>query len=175
MTKAEKTQQIELLITKLAGTSHFYLTDISSLTAENTSKLRRMCFNKKIKMQVVKNSLLKKAIEKSTGRDYKDLMGAPLKGSTAVLFSESGSEPAKLIKEFRKTGDRPILKAAFVEESVYVGDTQLAVLSAIKSKNELLGDIIGLLQSPAKNVVSALQSPGRKLAGIVKTLSEKPE
>lgn len=175
MTKAEKTQEIEVLTGQLAETAHFYLTDISSLNAENTSKLRRMCFNKKIKMQVVKNTLLKKAIEKSSGRNYKDLLGAPLKGSTAVFFSESGSEPAKLLKEFRMTSDRPILKAAFVEEGVYLGDNQIEVLAAIKSKNELLGDIIGLLQSPTQNVISALQSQGKKIAGIVKTLSERPE
>ena len=175
MTRQEKTQQIESLVGQLAATPHFYLTDISKLSAEHTSKLRRQCFTKNITMQVVKNTLLKKAIEKSEGRDYSELLGAPLKGSTAVLFSESGSEPAKLIKEFRKTSDRPILKAAFVEESVYLGDNQIDVLASIKNKNELIGDIIGLLQSPIQNVVSALQSPGRNIAGILKTLEERPE
>ena len=174
MTKQEKTQVIEDLVQALAKTRNFYLTDTASMTAEKTSKLRRECFNKKITMKVVKNSLLKKAMEKTTGRDYKEMIPS-LKGNTAVLFSESGSEPAKLIKAFRKTSDKPVLKAAFVEETVYVGDDQLELLSAIKSKNELIGDIIGLLQSPAKNVISALQSSKNKLAGIVKTLSEKPE
>jgi large subunit ribosomal protein L10 len=162
MTKEEKTKEIEKLAGALAASTHFYLTDISKLTAINTSKLRRLYFKKQIKMQVVKNSLLKKAIEKSTGRDYKELLGAPLKGSTAILYSETGSEPAKIIKEFRKTNERPLLKAAFVENAVYVGDSQIDVLAAIKSKNELIGDIIGLLQSPARNVISALTNPDRK-------------
>jgi large subunit ribosomal protein L10 len=131
-----------------------------------------MCFNKNIKMLVVKNSLLKKAMERSTAKDYQSLIGT-LKGSTAIMFSEVGSDPAKLIKEFRKGGDRPLLKSAFVEECAYVGDDQLDALASIKTKNEMIGEIIGLLQSPAKNVVSALQSGGGKLAGIVKTLSEK--
>jgi large subunit ribosomal protein L10 len=175
MRKDEKTQVIEELAEKLASNSHFYLTDISALPSEKTSKLRRMCFNKNISLLVVKNTLLQKAMEKSEGKDYSELFGS-LKGSTAVMFSESSSEPAKLIKEFRSQGsDKPILKAAYVEESAYVGDSQLDALAAIKSKNELIGDIIGLLQSPAKNVISALQSSGGKLAGIVKTLSERPE
>jgi len=138
----------------------------------NTSTLRRMCFNKNIKMLVVKNSLLKLAMERSTAKDYQPLLGS-LKGSTAIMFSEVGSDPAKLIKEFRKTNDKPILKSAFVEECAYIGDNQLDVLASIKSKNEMIGEIVGLLQSPAKNVISALKSGGGKLAGIVKTLSEK--
>ena len=162
MKKEEKTQVIEQLAGELAKATHFYLTDISKLTAINTSKLRRSFFAKNIKMQVVKNSLLRKAMEKSTGRDYKDFMDAPLKGSTAILFTEVGSEPAKILKEFRKTNDKPLLKAAFVEQGVYLGDAQLAVLAAIKSKNELIGDIIGLLQSPARNVIGALTNPDRK-------------
>lgn len=174
MRKEEKTQVIDTLVEKLANTGHFYLTDISSLTVEKTNKLRRMCFDKQISLHVVKNTLLQKAMEKSEGKDYKDLFST-LKGSTAVMFSESNSAPAKLIKEFRRTNEKPILKGAFVEESIYIGDNQLDALASIKSKNELIGDIIGLLQSPAKNVVSALQSGKNKLAGIVKTLSEKPE
>jgi large subunit ribosomal protein L10 len=120
---------------------------------------------------VVKNTLLMKAMERS-GKNYGELYGS-LAGTTAVMFCEVGNVPAKLIKEFRKTGDKPQLKAAFVEECAYLGDNQLDALVAIKSKNELLGDIIGLLQSPAKNVISALQSGGGKIAGIVKTLSER--
>jgi large subunit ribosomal protein L10 len=175
MTKEEKTLVIDELAEKLANNPHFYLTDISALPSEKTSKLRRMCFDKNIGLLVVKNTLLQKAMEKSGGRDYSELFSS-LKGATAVMFSESGSEPAKLIKEFRRQGsDRPILKAAFVEESAYVGNDQLDALAAIKSKNELIGDLIALLQSPAKNVVSALQSGGNKLSGIVKTLSERPE
>lgn len=175
MTKEEKTQVIDELAEKLASNPHFYLTDISALTSEKTSKLRRMCFNKNIGLLVVKNTLLQKAMEKSEGKDYSELF-TTLKGSTAVMFSESSSEPAKLIKEFRAQGnDKPVLKAAFVEESAYVGHDQLDALAAIKSKNELIGDLIALLQSPAKNVISALQSGGNKLSGIVKTLSERPE
>jgi large subunit ribosomal protein L10 len=174
MKKEDKSEVIDSLVKQLANNSHFYLTDVASLTAVKTSALRRMCFNKNIKMLVVKNSLLKKAMERSTAKDYQPLVGS-LKGSTAIMFSEVGSDPAKLIKEFRQKNDKPLLKAAFVEECVYIGDNQLDVLASIKSKNEMIGEIIGLLQSPAKNVISALKSGGGKLAGIVKTLSEKPE
>lgn len=174
MTKQEKTQVIEDLVQQLAQNRNFYLTDTAALTAEKTSKLRRECFNKKITMKVVKNSLLRKAMEKTTGRDYKEMVPT-IKGNTAILFCESGAEPAKVIKTFRKENDKPVLKSAFVEETVYVGDNYLEFLSAIKSKNELIGEIITLLQSPAKNVISALQSGKNKLAGIVKTLGEKPE
>ena len=172
MKKEEKTEVIDSLVQQLADNSHIYLTDVASLTAEKTSQLRRLCFKKNIKMLVVKNSLLKKAMERSEGKDYQPLFGS-LKGSTAIMFSEVGSDPAKLIKEFRVKNDKPVLKAAFVEECAYIGDNQLEVLASIKSKNELIGDIVGLLQSPAKNVISALKSSGGKLAGIVKTLSEK--
>lgn len=175
MKKEEKTLVIESLVEKLASNPNFYLTDISALTSDKTSALRRLCFNKKISMQVVKNSLLKKAMERSTGKDFADITAKALKGSTAIMFCESGSEPAKVIKEFRKKNDKPLLKAAFVEETAYIGDNQLEFLANIKSKNELIGEIIGLLQSPAKNVVSALKSGGGKLAGIVKTLSDKKE
>ncbi len=174
MKKEEKTQVIDSLVNQLANNSHFYLTDVASLTAEKTSQLRRMCFNKSIKMLVVKNSLLKKAMQNTTGKDYQALLGS-LKGSTAIMFSEVGSDPAKLIKEFRKKNDKPLLKAAFVEECTYIGDNQLDVLASIKSKNELIGEIVGLLQSPAKNVISALKSSGGTIAGIVKTLSDKKE
>jgi len=163
MKKEEKTEVIDSLVKQLADNSHFYLTDVASLTAEKTSQLRRLCFNRNIKMLVVKNSLLKKAMERSEGKDYQPLFGS-LKGSTAIMFSEVGSDPAKLIKEFRVKNDKPVLKAAFVEECAYIGDNQLDVLASIKSKNELIGDIIGLLQSPAKNVISALKSSGGKLA-----------
>ena len=175
MRKEEKSQVIDSLVEQLANNSHFYLTDVSSLTAEKTSQLRRSCFKKNIKLLVVKNSLLQKALERSTGKNYQEIIDNALKGSTAIMFSEVGSDPAKLIKEFREKNDRPILKAAFVEESTYIGDNQLEALASIKSKNELIGDIIGLLQSPAKNVISGLKASGGKLAGIVKTLSEKKE
>ncbi len=174
MKKEEKSLVIDSLVEQLANNSHFYLTDVASLDAVKTSDLRRACFKKNIKMLVVKNSLLKKAMERSSAKDYQPLLGS-LKGSTAIMFSEVGSDPAKLIKKFREKNDKPVLKAAFVEESVYIGDDQLDTLASIKSKDEVIGEIISLLQSPAKNIVSALQSGGGKLAGIVKTLSERPE
>lgn len=158
MNKQEKTQVIEDLVQQLAQSANFYLADTAAMTAEKTSKLRRECFNKQITMKVVKNSLLKKAMEKTTGRDYKEMIPT-LKGNTAVMFSESLAAPAKVIKEFRKTGDKPVLKSAFVADTVYVGDNQLDMLAAIKSKNELIGEIIGLLQSPARSVISALLQP----------------
>jgi large subunit ribosomal protein L10 len=173
MKKEDKSLVIDSLVEQLANNSHFYLTDVASLTAEKTSQLRRLCFKKDIKMLVVKNSLLQKAMERTTGKDYQSIIDSSLKGSTAILFSEVGSDPAKLIKEFRIKNDRPLLKAAFVEECTYIGDNQLDVLASIKSKNELIGDVIGLLQSPAKNVISGLKASGGKLAGIIKTLSEK--
>jgi large subunit ribosomal protein L10 len=174
MKKEDKSKVIDSLVEQLANNTHFYLTDVSSLNAVKTSALRRICFTKNIQMLVVKNSLLKLAMERSTAKEYQPLLGS-LKGSTAIMFSEVGSDPAKLIKEFRLKNDRPLLKAAYVEECIYIGDDQLDVLASIKSKNEMIGEILGLLQSPAKNVISALKSSGGKLAGIVKTLSEKPE
>jgi len=171
MKKDEKDQAINDLVEKLNATKHFYLTDTSSLTVEKTNALRRSCFKREIELKVVKNTLLKKALERLEG-DYSPLY-VVLKGATAVMFTESANEPAKLIKEFRIKNDRPVLKAAYVEESFYVGDNQLDALIAIKTKNEVIGDIIGLLQSPAKNVISALKSGGNTIAGIVKTLSER--
>ena len=168
-------EEKEVIISDLAGrlndTKHFYLTDISSLNAEQTSDLRRKCFEKEIGLLVVKNTLLRQAMEKSEG-DFNDLYDV-LKDSTSIMFCETGNVPAKLIKEFRKTLEKPVLKAAFVEESIYVGDDQLEALSNIKSKDELLGDLLALLQSPATNLVSALASSGSQMAGALKTLSEK--
>jgi large subunit ribosomal protein L10 len=158
MTKQEKTQVIEDLVLQLAEARNFYLADTESMTAEKTSKMRRECFNKKITMKVVKNSLLKKAMEKTTDRDYKEMLPT-IKGNTAVLISESGSEPGKVMRMFRKTGDKPVLKSAYVADTIYVGDNQLEFLASIKSKNELIGEIIGMLQSPARNVISALLQP----------------
>lgn len=173
MKKDEKDGVIDALVEKMTATKNFYLTDISELTVEKTNNLRRICFKKDIELKMVKNTLLKKAFEKMD-TDYSPLFEV-LKGSTSVMFTESVNEPAKLIKEFRKTSEKPILKAAYVEESFYIGDSQIDALVSIKTKDEVIGEIIGLLQSPAKNVVSALQSGGNKLAGIVKTLSERPE
>jgi large subunit ribosomal protein L10 len=174
MNKEEKTVIIDDLVQKLSANKNFYLADTSGLPSEQTSKLRRLCFDKKISMIVVKNTFLEKAMERTSDEQFKTLYPV-LKGSTSILFCESGSEPAKMIKAFRKEGTKPTLKAAFVEESIYIGDNQLDALASIRSKNEVIGDIIGLLQSPAKNVISGLLSGKNKLAGIVKTLSERPE
>ncbi|GLB50941.1 50S ribosomal protein L10 [Neptunitalea lumnitzerae] len=171
MTREEKSLVIEDLTAQLAENTTIYLADISGLDADTTSKLRRACFKADIKLAVVKNTLLAKAMEASD-KDFGELPET-LKGSTSLMFSEVGNAPAKLIKDFRKKSERPILKGAFVEEAVFVGDNQLDALANMKSKDEVIGDIIGLLQSPAKNVVSALKSGGGKLAGILKTLSEK--
>jgi large subunit ribosomal protein L10 len=171
MRREEKEVIIDNLAQRLDESKHFYLTDISSLNAEQTSDLRRKCFEKEIGLLVVKNTLLRKAMEKSEG-DFNDLYDV-LKDSTSIMFSETGNTPAKLIKEFRKTMEKPVLKAAFVEESIYIGDDQLEALSNIKSKDELLGDLLMLLQSPATSLVSALASSASKMAGALKTLSEK--
>ena len=173
MKKEEKDKIIDALAEQLSAYKNFYITDTSSLTVETTNNLRRLCFNKGVKMQVAKNTLIQKALEK-TGENYENLFEV-LKGSSTILFAEGGNVPAKLIKEFRRKSDKPILKGAFIENSVYIGDEQLETLANLKTKNELVADIIALLQSPAKNVVSALQSGGGKLAGILKTLSEKTE
>ncbi|MCD6090199.1 MAG: 50S ribosomal protein L10 [Bacteroidales bacterium] len=171
MKKEEKSQLISSLEEKLSNNPHVYLTDISGLDAESTSNLRRLAFNKGIKLVVVKNSLLKKAMEKSN-KDFEPLFKV-LKGGTSLMFSDVGNAPAKMIKEFRKKSDKPIFKGAYVEESIYIGDNELDMLVSIKSKDELIGELIGLLQSPAKNVISALQSGGNILSGVVKTLSER--
>ena len=171
MNKEDKDKIIKSLIEKLDRSSNFYLADISELNAADTTALRRKCFEKEIELEVVKNTLLKKAFENSNGK-YDELFGV-LENPTSIMFTETANLPAKLIKEFRKKHKKPVLKAAYVQESVYVGEDQLDALINIKSKNEVIGDIIGMLQSPAKNIVSALQSGGGKLAGIVKTLSER--
>jgi large subunit ribosomal protein L10 len=171
MKREDKAAVINELAQKLKDSTHFYLTDISDLDAENTSNLRRKCFEKDIELLVVKNTLLRKAMEQSE-KDYSEMFEV-LKGATSVMFTETANVPGKLIKEIRKKSDKPIVKAAYVEESVYVGDSMLDTLATIKSKNELIADVISLLQSPAKNVVSALQSGGQTLTGVLKTLSEK--
>ena len=171
MTREEKSKVIENLTAQLSDNPIIYLADISTLNANSTSNLRRACFKAGVKLEVVKNTLLAKAME-SSDKDFGDLPKT-LIGNTSIMFSETGNAPAKIIKEFRKKSDRPVLKGAYIEESVYVGDDQLENLVNIKSKEELLGEIIGLLQSPAKNVISALKSGGNTIAGIVKTLSER--
>ncbi|GAB1307378.1 50S ribosomal protein L10 [Urechidicola sp. KH5] len=171
MTREEKSQVIQDLTAQLTEGSIFYLADISGLDALSTSNLRRACFKANVKLSVVKNTLLEKAMEQSD-KDFGELP-TTLKGNTSIMIAETGNAPAKVIKEFRKNSDKPILKGAYVEEAIYVGDNQLDALVNIKSKEEVISEIIGLLQSPAKNVVSALQSGGGKLSGILKTLSEK--
>ena len=171
MTREEKSQVIEELTAQLAENNNIYLADISGLNAGNTSDLRRACFKANVTLSVVKNTLLEKAMEASD-KDFGNLPTV-LKGNTSVMYAEAGNAPAKVIKAFRKKSERPLLKGAFIEEAIYIGDEQLDTLVDIKSREELIGDVIALLQSPAKTVVSALQSSGGKLAGIIKTLSEK--
>ncbi len=171
MTRKEKATVIEDLTAQLADSSTIYLTDISGLNATVTSDLRRACFKADVKLAVVKNTLLAKAMEASE-KEFGELPDV-LKGNTSLMLSDVGNAPAKLIKSFRKKSDKPLLKGAFVEEAIYVGDENLDALVSIKSKEEMIGEIIGLLQSPAKNVISGLKSSGGKIAGILKTLSEK--
>ncbi len=171
MTREEKSNVIQDITAKLTDNANIYLADISGLDAQTTSNLRRACFKANIKLSVVKNTLLKIAMEASD-KDFGDLTST-LKGNTSLMLAETGNAPAKLIKNFRKKSDKPLLKGAFIEEAIFIGDENLDTLVNIKSKEEIIGDIITLLQSPAKNVISALQSGGGKLAGIIKTLSEK--
>ena len=171
MTKEQKSLVIENLTAQLAENNVIYLTDLTGLNAEQTSALRRACFKANIKLAVVKNTLLAKAMEASD-KDFGELPNV-LKGNTSLMYAEVGNAPAKLIKEFRKKSEKPVLKGAYIDSAVFIGDNQLDALSAIKSKDEVIGEIITLLQSPAKNVISALKSGGGKLAGIIKTLSEK--
>jgi large subunit ribosomal protein L10 len=171
MTKQEKAKEIQDLTTELSAVKNLYLTDIAGLDAAQTSALRRACFKSNIKLSVVKNTLLAKAMEASD-KDFGELQSV-LKGNTSLMFSEAGNSPAKVIKNFRKKSDKPLLKGAFIEEAIYIGDDQIDVLESIKSREELIADVIALLQSPAKNVVSALQSGGSNLSGILKTLSER--
>jgi large subunit ribosomal protein L10 len=171
MTREEKSLVIEQLTAQLAENSTIYLADISGLDADSTSNLRRACFKAGVKLNVVKNTLLAKAME-SSEKDFGELTNV-LKGNTSIMIAEASNAPAKVIKEFRKKSDKPLLKGAYIQESIYVGDNQLESLADLKSKDELIGEIIGLLQSPAKNVISALKSGGGTIAGIVKTLSER--
>ena len=173
MRKEEKNQVIEELKEEFSKVPNSYFADTTSMTVEQVNKFRRICFEKGVKVRLAKNTLITKALE-ANNINVDDLALA-LKGQTVLLFSEVANEPARLIKQFRKDGERPSLKAAYIDTAVFIGDNQLEALSSLKSKAELVGEIIGLLQSPAKNVIGALQSGGQKLSGIVKTLSEKPE
>jgi len=171
MTRQEKEEIVKELSAKLNENSVFYLADISELDAESTTRLRRLAHKREVSMNVVKNTLLKKALEAADG-SYEEFYEI-LKGNTSIMFSEIGNAPAKLIKEFRKKSEKPILKGAYIDEGTYIGDDKIEALSEIKSKEEVIADIIAILQSPTKNVISALQSSGSKLSGIVKTLSER--
>lgn len=171
MKKADKSVIIEQIKATLGEYNHFYLADIGGLNSVQSSNLRRLCFKQDVKLVVVKNTLLRKALETSE-TDYSELYDT-LVGETSIMLSNSGNVPAKLIKEFSKANTKPVLKAAYVEESFYIGANQLEALIGIKSKNELIGEVIGLLQSPAKNVISALQSGGTTIHGVLKTLAER--
>lgn len=174
MTREEKNQVIDELTDVLGASNVVYLADVSAMTVDNANKLRRLCFNKNISLRVVKNTLLKKAMEKS-GKDYTGLFPA-LHGTTAIMIAEASNAPAKLIKEFRKGEEKPGFKGAFIDSDVYLGESNFETLVNIKSREELIGDIIALLQSPAKNVISALQSnAGQKVAGLVKALEERAQ
>ncbi|MBP7850543.1 MAG: 50S ribosomal protein L10 [Lentimicrobiaceae bacterium] len=171
MIKEDKNQLLDALTEQLKASETVYLTDISDLDAEKTSKLRRLCFRRDVKLMVVKNTLLRLAMERSE-KDFTGLYDV-LKGHTSLMFSENSNTPARLIQEFRRESNRPVLKGAYVQEMVFVGDDKLDTLVSLKSKNEMLGDIISTLQSPMRNVLGALQSGGHILSGVLKTLSEK--
>ena len=173
MTREEKSKVIERLTAELADNTNIYMTDTSGLNAIDTSKLRRACFKANIKLSVVKNSLLAKAMEASE-KDFGEL-NQVLVGNTALMYSEVGNSPAKLIKEFRKKSEKPILKGASIEDTVYLGDDQVSFLANIKSKEELIGEVISILQSPSKNLISALLSSKSTISGVLKTLVDKKE
>ncbi len=174
MRKEEKAQIIDIVAAQLEETPNFYVTDISGLNAENTSALRRACFDAQIELMVVKNTLFGKALDKVFQGNDIEQVKTTLSGPTAIMFTTTPNAPAKLIKEMAEKMGKPVLKGAFVQECAYIGAETLNELISIKSREELIGDIIGLLQSPARNVISALEaSAGGKIAGLVKTLSEK--
>ena len=172
MTRDKKDLQIIEIKQLLSDNSVVYLTDASGLNSEDTTDFRRACFKKDVRMKIVKNTLLRKAMDETEGTDYSDLYEV-LTGQTALLLGNVGNEPAKLLKDFRKKHSIPVLKAAYVEEASYIGDDQLDALTAIKSKDELIADIVALLQSPMKNVVGALQSGGNTISGLVKALENR--
>ena len=173
MTREEKSKAITEITDVLSQNEIIYLTDISGLNSIETSNLRRLCFKSGVKLEVMKNTLLEKAMTASD-KEFGDLLDT-LKGNTSVMVADVGNAPAKVIKDFRKKSDKPILKGAIIESDIYLGDDQLELLANIKSKEEIIGEIILLLQSPAKNVISALKSSGNKLSGIIKTLSDREE
>ncbi len=175
MNKQDKNQAIEVLKEKFSQYNNFYITNTESLTVAQISKLRRICFDKNVEIKVAKNTLIRKAMEQLDENRFKDAFDS-LHGVTALMFSENAKEPAMILTSFRKdnpkTKERPILKAAFIDGDVFAGDDQLSALRNLKSKQELIGEIIGLLQSPAKNVISALNA-GNKLASLIKALEDR--
>ena len=172
MTREEKNQEIEKLAERLEGSDVLYITDIEGLDSVQTSNLRRTANKAGISLSVVKNTLLRKAMERSS-KNFEDLYPV-LKGSTSIMMAEAGNAPARMISDIRKKKqEKPVLKGAYIEEAIFVGDDQLETLSSLKSKEELVADIIALLQSPAKNVISGLNGAGGKLAGLLKTLEER--
>jgi large subunit ribosomal protein L10 len=175
MTKDQKNEVIELLKGKFSQYNNFYVTNTESLTVEQVGKLRRICFNKKVEMKVAKNTLIKKALENLDSKRYSGMFSS-LNGVTALLFSESAKEPALIISSFRKDAnlEKPVLKAAFIDGDVFEGDNQLKTLTTLKSKHDLIGEIISLLQSPAKNVISGLNA-GAKLAGLIQALEVRAQ
>lgn len=175
MTKDQKNEIIEVLKGKFSQYNNFYITNTESLSVAQINKLRGICFNKQVEMKVAKNTLIKKALETIDSQRFGGLFES-LNGVTALLFSENAKEPAMIISDFRDSskGERPVLKAAFIDGDVYTGDDQLISLKELKSKNDLIGELIGLLQSPAKNVISGLNA-GSKLAGLIKALEERGE
>ncbi|GAB1395442.1 MAG TPA: 50S ribosomal protein L10 [Saprospiraceae bacterium] len=175
MNKSNKGVAIEELKEKLETANFFYITDSSSLSVEKINNLRRICFNKGVEMKVVKNTLLRKAMESfGEERGYQGLFDA-LHGPTAIMFTETANVPAKIIKEFRKDDKRPIIKAAYIDTAIFMGDQSIEDLVNLKSKEQLIGEVITILQSPAKNVISALKSGGQTIAGLVKALEERAE
>jgi large subunit ribosomal protein L10 len=175
MNKQEKNEVIDILKSKFSQYNNFYLTNTESLSVAQITKLRRICFNKNVEMKVAKNTLIRKALEQLDSSRFEGTFDS-LNGVTALLFSENAKEPALIISSFRKetNGERPTLKAAFIDGDVFVGDNQLAALRDLKSKQDLVGEIIGMLQSPAKNVIGALNAGGR-LAGLIKALEERAQ
>ena len=175
MTRTEKTAAIEELKEEFGANSFFYLADASTLTVEEVNNFRRLCFEKGVKMKVIKNTLAKKALESFDADKGFEGLYESLKGPTAVLFTDTANLPAKVLKEFRETHERPLLKAAYIDSDIYLGDDQIKPLASLKSKEDLIGDVLVLLQSPIKNVLGSLQSGGSTLSGLLKALEERGE
>lgn len=175
MTRNEKRTAVAELSNKFSESPFFYLADSSAMTVAQVTDFRRKCYEQGVEMKVVKNTLAIKAIEQLENKDlYNDVLPL-LKGHTALLFTSTANAPAKILKEFRKKSEKPLLKGAFIDSDVFVGDEQISTLSSLKSKEDLIGDIIMLLQSPMKNVISSLQSGGQTLSGLLKALESRGE